>query len=231
MKIEIEVETRARAGKGAARQARRNGKIPAVLYGQGPSRLLTIAPKVARDAILAKRGHMGLLSVRIKGTAESEERFAILQDYQVDPLTGGILHVDLFEVAMDKPLRVKVPVTLVGGMPVGVKAGGVLQNPAREVQVECLPGQIPDHLEVDVSTLQIGQGISVKDLAVPSGVKLLEDPDLKIALVASKISEAKLEALLTREVGAGPGETESVASKSKAGEPSAGSPAAKEEKK
>lgn len=226
MKIDVEVEPRLRAGKGAARQTRRNGKVPAVLYGQGQSRLLAITPKVARDAVLAKRGHMGLLAVRIKGEDQAEQRFAILQDYQVDPLTGTILHVDLFEVAMDKPLRVKIPVTLVGGTPAGVKAGGILQNPVREIQVECLPGQIPDHLEVDVSSLQIGEGIAVKDLAIPAGVKVLEDPELKVALVASKISEAKLEALLTREVGAGPSETEAIASKA-----STESPEAKAEKK
>lgn len=230
MKLEIEVEPRHRAGKGGARHTRRNGKIPAVLYGQGQSRLLAIAPKFARDAIVAKRGHMGLLAVRIKGGDETEERYAVLQDYQRDPITGAILHIDLFEVAMDKPLRVKIPVTLVGGMPVGVKAGGVLQNPLREVLVECLPGDIPDHLEVNVAGLEVGQGIAVKDLAVPSGVRVLEDPEAKIAAVASKISEAKLEALLTREeAGVSPGETEAIAQKSKAGETS-GSTESKEAK-
>lgn len=231
MKLAIEVEARHRVGKGAARQTRRNGKIPAVLYGQGQSRLLAIAPKVARDAILAKQGHMGLLAVRIKGDEETEERYAVLQDYQRDPVTGSILHVDLFEVAMDKPLRVRIPVTLVGGMPVGVKAGGVLQNPLREILVECLPGSIPDHLEVNVANLEIGQSIAVKDLVVPDGVKVLEDPEAKVAVVASKMSEAKLETLLTREeAGVSPGETEASAQKSKTEESSAASAEAKEKK-
>ena len=84
---------------------------------------------------------------------------AVLQDHQIDPIAGTILHVDLFEVSMDKPLRVKVPVTTVGETPLGVKEGGVLQNVLRELHIECLPAQIPDHVEVDASNLQVGQGI------------------------------------------------------------------------
>ncbi len=200
MKFELNVERRANAGKGPARELRRNGRIPAVLYGSGNSLLLSMDPKEARHIILSQAGHTGLLTARISGGDESpEDRVAVLQDYQIDPIAGTILHVDLFEVSMDKPLRVKIPVTTIGETPVGVKEGGVLQTVLRELHIECLPAQIPDHIEVDASALQVGQGIHVKDVIVSEGIKILDDADLMVTHVVTKISEAKLEALLARE--------------------------------
>jgi len=198
MKFEIDVQKREQAGKGVARQLRRNGRIPAVFYGNGQSLLLSMDPKVARHIIMSQAGHTGLLTVRISDGAHQEERVAVLQAHQVDPITGAVLHVDLFEVSMDKPLRVKVPVTIIGAVPAGIKEGGSLHQPLRELHIECLPTQIPDHVEVDAGPLQIGQGIRVQDVNFPAGVKVLEDGNLMVAHVTAKISEAKLEALLTR---------------------------------
>ena len=199
MKFEIDVQKRGRAGKGVARQLRRNGKIPAVLYGNGQSLLLSMDPKVARHIIISQAGHTGLLTVRIGDGDKQEERVAVLQDHQVDPITGAVLHVDLFEVSMNKALRARVPVTIIGGVPLGVKEGGSLHQPIRELHIECLPAQLPDHVEVDAEPLQIGQGIRVQDVSIPTGVKVLDDGNLMVAHVTVKISEAKLEALLTRE--------------------------------
>jgi len=112
-------------------------------------------------------------------------------------VTGGILHVDLFEVSMNKAIRIKVPVSLVGGVPAGVKEGGVLHHNLRELHVECLPAAIPDSIEVDASSLQIGQGIHVKELTPKEGVKFLDESDQMVVSVAAPMSEAKLEALLT----------------------------------
>ena len=231
MKFEIDVEKREQAGKGVARQLRRNGRIPAVLYGDGKSMLLSMDPKVARHVILSQAGHTGLITVRISSGGKQEERVALLQDRQVDPITGALLHVDLFEVSMKKPIRVKVPVTIVGQTPVGVKEGGSLHQPIRELHIECLPAQIPDHIEVDASSLPIGQGIRVQDVQVPEGVKVSDDGQLMVAHVTAKISEAKLEALLTRETEEGTAEAPpaaAAAEKPKAEE--AGSPAATESK-
>ena len=100
---------------------------------------------------------------------------------------------------MDKPIRVRVPVAVVGEVPFGVKEGGILHQPMRELHIECLPAQIPDHIEVTATELGVGQGIHVKDLEAPSGVKILDDQDSMVVHVATKISEAKLESLLTRE--------------------------------
>ena len=161
--------------------------------------MVSMDPKDARHVILSQAGHTGLLTVLITGDGKQEQRVAVMQDYQLDPIAGTLLHVDLFEVSMDKSLRVKVPVTTVGETPIGVKEGGVLQNVLRELHIECLPAQLPDHIEVDASNLQIGEGVYVKDLTVPEGVKVLDDSELMVTHVVTKISEAKLEALLARE--------------------------------
>lgn len=198
MKYELEIEKRDRAGKGVARQLRRQGKIPGVLYGEGKSEFVAMDHKVARNLVISQVGHTGLLTVRIAG---APERVAVLQDHQIDPITGAILHVDLFEVSMKKPIRVKVPVTVIGEVPVGVKEGGILHQPMRELHIECLPAQIPDHIEINASEFGIGQGVRVKEVAAPAGVKVLDDEDLMVVHIAAKMSEAKLESLLAREAG------------------------------
>jgi large subunit ribosomal protein L25 len=198
MKYELEVEKRDQAGKGVARQLRRQGKIPGVLYGEGKSEFVAMDHKIARNLVISQVGHTGLLTVRISG---AKERIAVLQDHQIDPITGAILHVDLYEVSMKKPIRVKVPVTVIGEVPLGVKEGGILHQPMRELHIECLPAQIPDHIEINASEFGIGQGVHVKDVEAPDGVKVLDDQDLMVVHIAAKMSEAKLESLLAREAG------------------------------
>ncbi len=200
MKYELEVESREKAGKGIARQLRRQGKIPGVLYGAGKSQFLALNYNMARKLVLSQVGHAGLLTVKVPG---QEDKVAVLQDHQLDPVTGAILHIDLFEVSMEKPIRVKVPVSVTGEAPIGIKEGGILHQPLRELHIECLPGLIPDHIEVTATNLGVGQGIHVKEVEAPEGVKILDDQGLMVVHVATKISEAKLESLLTREVAEG----------------------------
>ena len=229
MKYELEVEKREQAGKGVARKLRRQGKIPGVLYGGVQSHFLSMEHNIARKLVLSQVGHTGLLTVRMPN---EPERIAILQDHQIDPISGVILHVDLFEVSMEKSLRVKVPVTVIGSVPVGVKEGGIVHQPLRDLHIECLPAQIPDHIEVDASDLGVGQGIHVKDVQAPDGVKILDDLELMVVHVATKISEAKLESLLSREVAEGAVGAAPVEEKAKAGESEPASEAkAKEGKK
>jgi large subunit ribosomal protein L25 len=195
MKFEMAAEVRDRAGKGAARQLRRSGKIPAVLYGQVDCLLLTLEPAAITGILRAHAGSTALISLKISDG--KGPRTALLRDYQVDPVTGEVLHADLFEVSMDKAIRVKVPVHVTGGVPAGVKEGGVLQHNLREIHIECLPSAIPDQIEVDASQLVIGQGIHVKELRRLEGVRILDEPDQMVVSVAAPISEEKLEALLT----------------------------------
>jgi large subunit ribosomal protein L25 len=152
---------------------------------------------LARKMVLAQVGHAGLLTVKMTG---EPERIAVLQDHQLDPVTGAILHIDLFEVSMEKPIRVKVPVAEIGAAPIGIKEGGILHQPLRELHIECLPGLIPDHIEITGTDLGVGDGIHVKEVEAPEGVKILDDPELMVVHVTTKISEAKLESLLAREV-------------------------------
>ena len=198
MNLRLKVEKK--LGKGLRRQLRRQGKIPGVLYGGGKSQFLALEHNVARKLVLSQVGHTGLLTVKWPG---QKDKVAVLQDHQLDPVTGAILHIDLFEVSMEKPIRVKVPVSVVGEAPIGIKEGGVLHQPLRELHIECLPGLIPDHIEVIATNLAVGQGIHVKEVEAPEGVKILDDQGLMVVHVATKISAAKLESLLTREVAEG----------------------------
>lgn len=202
MKYAAEATTRKETGKGVARQIRRAGRIPAVIYGQGKSHLLELDPAVVRKILVAQAGSTGLIALRIMGGTEEIQRTAVIHDYQVDPITSSLLHVDFLEVAMDKVVRVQVQVHVTGSVPVGVKVdSGVMHQSIRELHIECLPNAIPDQIDVDASELGIGQGIHVRDVEPGEGIKILDDPDGMVVNVTAPISEAKLEAMLTGEVG------------------------------
>ncbi|HEX9154010.1 MAG TPA: 50S ribosomal protein L25 [Nitrospira sp.] len=203
MKFDLAVSVREKSGKGAARQLRRNGKVPGVLYGQGECLLLTIDPEPLVKILKSQAGSTALISLAITGAKSKPKRTALLRDFQVDPVDGHVLHADLFEISMEKPIRVKVPVHVIGGTPAGVKEGGILHHNMRELHVECLPAALPDYIEVDASPLAIGQGIHLKEIAKKEGLRYLDDPDQMVVSVAVPMSDAKLEALLTSQA-AGP---------------------------
>jgi len=216
MKFDLTVAVREQAGKGAARSMRRAGKIPAVLYGQGDCLLLTVNPEPLIKILKSHAGSTALISLTVSGAKSKPNRTALLRDYQVDPVTGAVLHADLFEISMSKPIRVKVPIKIIGGIPAGVKEGGVLHHNMRDVHVECLPAALPDYIEVDASPLTIASGIHLKDIGTREGVRFLDDADQMVVSVAAPISDAKLEALLTSGAGAA-GEPEVVAKGKEAG--------------
>ena len=216
MKFDLTVAVREQAGKGAARSMRRAGKIPAVLYGQGECLSLTVNPGELIKILKSHAGSTALISLTVDGAKSKPNRTALLRDYQVDPVTGAVLHADLFEISMSKPIRVKVPVKVIGSIPAGVKEGGVLHHNMRDVHIECLPAVLPDHIEVDASSLTISSGIHVKELGAREGVRFLDDADQMVVSVAAPMSDAKLEALLTSGAGAA-GEPEVVAKGKEAG--------------
>ncbi len=248
MQYDMKVERRTAVGKGVARTLRREGKIPGILYGQGECLALTMEPGEIRKVLHSEAGSNTLLNLNIAGAGAPMKRTAMLRDYQVDPITGTILHADLFEVAMDRPVRVRVPVTATEGIPVGVAEGGILQHNVRDLHIECLPSQIPASIVVDPTPLKINQGIHVKEIVLPPGIRILDDPEMMVISIAAPISEAKLEALLaTTPAGEGAVEpevigkgkeeevTEEAAAAAKPGAKAAAAPApaaeAKEEKK
>jgi large subunit ribosomal protein L25 len=229
MRFDMTAEMREQAGKGVARQLRRQGKIPAVLYGQEECLLLTLDPDGVRKILRSHAAGTALVSLTVTGAKSKTNRTALLRDYQVDPVSGQILHADLFEISMDKPIRVKVPVSVIGGVPQGVKDGGVLHHNLRQLNIECLPSALPDHIEVDASQLGIAQGIHVRELAQREGTRFLDEGDQMVVSVAAPMSEAKLEALLTAGVTAEEGKEPEVLAKGKEGE-AAAAPAAGEAK-
>jgi large subunit ribosomal protein L25 len=192
--VSIQSEIRSGVGKGVARQLRREGRIPAVLYRAGTSVPISLNPKEISKCLRAASGKNTLITLQMEA---GDPRVAILREFQRDPLTGSILHADLFEISMDAPIEVKVPVFIVGSVPMGVKDGGLLQHYARELIVRCLPALIPDRIEIDASTLGIRQSIHAKEISLEAGVAMVTDGDRVVVTVASAMSEAKLQALLT----------------------------------
>jgi large subunit ribosomal protein L25 len=226
----VEGKIRTERGKGAARRTRVTGQVPAVLYGgkTQPVALSVNAKQVTR-ILRSETGHNTIFSVQVEG---SQER-AMLKDWQVDPVSGRLLHVDLLRIAMDVKMRVNVPVHTFGE-PQGVKVqGGIFETVTREVEVECLPGDIPDEFRVDVSELLIGKQLRAADLPFdPKKIKLLTDPSRVIAHVVTlkKEEEPAPEAAVTAE--AAPAEPEVIkkGKKEEEGEEGAEAPAPKAEK-
>ncbi|MFQ5587967.1 MAG: 50S ribosomal protein L25 [Nitrospiria bacterium] len=208
-RIDIQSEYREDSGKGAARRLRREGKIPAILYSKGESTRLVLYPKQIQQVLHSEAGENALLTLKMPG--EEQQHVALLRDYQKDPLTGKILHADLFEVSMDETVDVKVLVEITGSTPIGVKAeGGVLRQHLREIEIRCLPTKIPDHIQIDASGLKVGDTIHIEDLALGEGIEVLDQSSQAVISVASAISDEKLEALLSSTPGeAEPAEAES----------------------
>ena len=177
-------------GKNEARRLRVTGSVPATLYGgQNEAVSLAVNTKQVTAILRSETGHNTLFQVEFAGKQEP----AIVKDWQVDPVTGRLLHVDLMRVAMDVRMRVKVPVHTFGE-PSGVKVqGGVYEIVAREVEVECLPADIPTEFKVDVSGLALNQSLRAGELAVDAAkIKLITDPNAVLAhVVALRVEEEK----------------------------------------
>ena len=188
-KIVVEAAARAKRGKNEARRLRATGKVPAVLYGgKGNAIALALNAKQLGAIFRSESGHNTLFQVDLSGKHEP----AILKDWLVDPVTGNLLHVDLLRVAMDVRMRVKVPVHTFGE-PAGVKQqGGVFEIVTREVEIECLPAEIPTEFRTDVSGLMLGQQLRAGELPIPPNMKLVTDPDRVLAhVVALRVEEEK----------------------------------------
>lgn len=167
--------------KNHARRVRVQGLIPAVVYGAGQESVaVTVDPKVITKILYSDSGHNTIFDLTIEGSGVTK---AMIVDWQNEPLKGKLLHIDLKRIAMDKAMRVSVPVQLVG-VAKGVKnAGGILSQVLHEVEVECLPGDIPSHIDVDVSELDLHGAIHISDLPHTDKLKFLGDEDAMVAHV------------------------------------------------
>ena len=185
----VEATVRETRGKNEARRTRVTGNVPAVVYGgkEGPVPVAVNAKQVA-GILRSEAGHNTIFTLKVAGKGENK---ALLKDWQVDPVKGSLLHVDILRVAMDVKMRVKVPVHTFGE-PQGVKLqGGIFETVTREVEIECLPADIPDEFRMDVTELTIGKHLRASELPFdPAKITLLTDPQRVIAhVVALKVEE------------------------------------------
>ena len=214
----LTAQKRDQAGKGPARRLRAKGLIPAVCYGPYDKPLhVAVDPLAIQKAIATPLKFNTVIELQIDG----EKRTVLFKDYEKDPVEGTMLHADFLEVRMDKDVVVNVPVILTG-KPEGVTAGGILQQVARTLPVQCKPSDIPEKIEVDVSALQIAESLHVKDVKLPAGIQLKVKGDETVAVV--NVPEKEEEAPKPAAVAAVPG-AEGAAAPA-AGAPGAAAPAA-----
>ena len=193
MDATLKAESREGRGKNEARRLRASGRIPAVVYGSGRDRVkateIAVDPKVLMRILHSESGVNTLIGLEGAGLAEGGK--VLVKEYQLDPIDHRLLHADFYAVAMDKAIVVTVPV-VIKGEPKGVKQqGGVVDFVNREVEVECLPGDIPEHVDIDISELMLHQGIRVRDLPTDGKWKAVSDPDLMIVhVVTVRVEEA-----------------------------------------
>src|SRR5918912_1710223 len=174
-RIKLQVRERELRGSADARRLRKAGFIPGVLYGNGKKpHAICIPERELRRVLTGAGGLHAILDVVLEGQKTTHP--SILKDYQQHPVRGGLLHVDLQEVRLDQPIQARVVVELVGE-PVGVTEGGVLSQVNREITVSALPMEIPEHLELDVSGMAIGDTLRLADLTAEEGVEYLDDPE------------------------------------------------------
>jgi len=172
-RVKLVVQNRAVLGSAESRRLRRQGLIPGVLYGREEPVAVSIRERDLRAALTTRGGLNAVLDVVVDGGAPHS---SVLKEYQQDKIRGHITHVDLQEVRLDQPIHASVPITL-HGEPAGVKEGGVLTQVTSEVTVEALPMEVPEHLEADISEMQIGDTLRLSAVKLPDGVTLLDDPE------------------------------------------------------
>jgi large subunit ribosomal protein L25 len=171
-RVTLQAEIREVSGKGGARELRRNGRVPAVIYGNEVPETLHIAidSKVLTHSVRPHEAHNFIVDLEVEKTVYP----TIIADIQQDPVTEEPLHVDFYRISMEKPIHTTIPIVLVGSSP-GEKEGGMLEHNLREMSISCLPGNLPDSIEVDVSDLNLDESIHVSDLVPPAGVEFLTE--------------------------------------------------------
>lgn len=185
--INLEAKSRDPRGKSGARAARREGMLPAILYGGGGGPLaLSLDMRSLEKVVASRRAEQAILSIKFEA---GEEQLAMIKEIQNDTVSLKLLHVDLLRISLDKKVHVHVPLKLLNAEVIK-KSGGILQQNVIELMVECLPTQIPENIPIEIGALGIGDSISVKDIAVGAEVTVLSDPD---EVLLSVVAPAKAE--------------------------------------
>lgn len=195
--LNLEVTRREGTGKGIARRLRVDGKVPAVVYGAHREAVpITVDRKAVTELIQkSQHGIRSIFLLKMSGTDQS--RHAMIKDIQINPISRKLTHIDFVRVLMDEKVRVAIPVH-VSGLALGVKEGGILDFQVRELHVECLPGQIPDTIDIDVTPLGAHDYYRIADLKLPEGVKVLDDPErvvVGVTQLRAEVEEVPAEAV------------------------------------
>jgi len=187
--IRLKAESRVQGGKNVARRLRKEGVIPAILYGKDVEPLpLRISAKEWKTVQSHVKSNT-IIKMELKRNDHAEERPVMLKDLQRATLSDAVLHIDILQVSMERAVQVEVPIHLVGE-PVGLVKGGVIEQHLRTIMVESLPGQIPEKIDVDISALDIGDSVHVNEISLP-GIKLLAPPDVAVVGVTPPQAEEK----------------------------------------
>jgi large subunit ribosomal protein L25 len=194
-------------GKNEARRTRREGRVPAVLYGgDGGATPISVEPRALLKILHSEAGANTLISLKLPGNGDTR---VLVKEYQLDPITHQVLHADFYRVAMDRMLQVTVPVVVRGEAPGVKQQGGIVEFVHREIEIECLPADIPEHVVIDISNLMLHQGVRVRDIAGNAKWSSLSDPDMMLVhVILPKAEEA-----------AAPAETAAAAAPVAAAEP------------
>jgi len=225
----LEAQPRTPGTKNDARRVRRAGKIPAVVYGAGKSAVpVAVDPRQVSRILHSETGHNSVFDLALDG----ERTKAMIVDWQYEPIKGSLLHIDVKRIAMDQKLRVNVPIELIGE-PAGVKQqGGLLEQIVREVEVECLPADIPNVIELNVAELVFGVVLRVADLPKNDKVRFLTDADQPVAhIISIKEEVSATPETVAAEAAAAPAEPEVIKKGKQETEEEAEAPAEKKEKK
>ena len=200
--MQLEVRQREELGSRESRRLRAQGLVPGVLYGKGDARAIAVPERDLRTAMTGPSGLHAILDVVLEG--QKTVHPSILAEYQQDPLRGTMAHIDLREVRLDQPIQATVVIQLVGES-AGVKTGGMLSLVAREVHVEALPADVPEHIEVDVSHMEVGDVLRLEDVPPIENVTILDDPHETVIATVSvprgfqEVEEAEAEAAAARQ--------------------------------
>jgi large subunit ribosomal protein L25 len=176
--LEVTERDAEQLGSRRVRRLRKDGLVPGVLYGKGHVRAIVVGERDLRSALTGRSGLHAIIDVVIEG--QTTPHHAVLKDFQRHPIRGTVTHVDFHEVRLDRPIQATVNVQFVGESP-GAKQGGVVQQVTRELRVEALPTAIPEHIEADISALEVGDTVRVADLEAIEGVAYLDDPETVLA--------------------------------------------------
>lgn len=183
--LSLAAQVRADTGKGAARRLRRNNQVPAIFYGPNSQPVMLAVKYLDLKTLLKSTSSENVIfQLQIESERGREDKTVMLKELQTDPIKPVYYHADFYEISMDKEITLNVPVHLVG-TPAGTSKGGILQHVKRDLAVSCLPGNIVEFIDVEVSALDIGDAVHVRDIVLPAGLKTAEEGDITIAVVTA----------------------------------------------